>query len=104
MTPAQSADGLLFGAARELLGNVVKHAHARRATVTLQLHDDDHAATLVVADDGIGLAPTAPGPADGHIGLHSQELRIEAAGGSVTVAAGPTGTTATVVVPVTATR
>ena len=44
-----SVDGLLLGAACELLGNVVKHAHARRASLTLRL-DDDHA-TLVVTDD-----------------------------------------------------
>jgi two-component system, NarL family, sensor kinase len=92
------ADGLLIGAARELLGNVVKHAGARRAAVTLGLVDGR--ARLVVRDDGRGLVDSAPGPAAGHIGLHSQRLRVEAAGGSLTVEATGTGTTATVVVPV----
>lgn len=92
-----SIDATLFGAARELLGNVVKHANAHHVRLTLELVDDH--ARLVITDDGTGIAPTAPGPAQGHIGLHSQRLRIRAAGGSLAIATTATGTTATVVMP-----
>jgi two-component system NarL family sensor kinase len=93
-------DDLLFSAARELLANVVRHAGATRATVTLEL--DAAVATLVVADDGIGIAhgDRERSLAGGHIGLHSQALRIEAAGGALRVEPGAPGTVATVVVPV----
>ena len=46
-------DGLLYAAARELLSNVVKHADATSATVTLS-HERGRA-SLVVADDGRGI-------------------------------------------------
>jgi len=93
-------DDLLFSAARELLANVVRHAGATRATVTLEL--DDTTATLVVADDGVGIADgdRERSLAGGHIGLHSQALRIGAAGGTLRVEPGGPGTVATVVVPV----
>jgi two-component system NarL family sensor kinase len=93
-------DDLLFSAARELLSNVVRHAGAGRATVTLTL--DASMATLVVADDGAGIAEgdRERSLAGGHIGLHSQALRIEAAGGWLRVEPGATGTVATVVVPI----
>jgi two-component system, NarL family, sensor kinase len=91
-------DGLLLGAARELLSNVVKHAGARRARVSLALTGDQ--ARLVVADDGHGVPERAPGPGEGHIGLHTQRLRVEAAGGALAVDATGDGTTATVTVQV----
>ena len=93
-------DALLLGAARELLSNVVKHAGAQRVRVTLGLTGDW--ARLVVADDGHGLTETVRRERleDGHIGLHSQTLRIEAAGGTLTVVGSPAGTVGTVVVPV----
>jgi two-component system NarL family sensor kinase len=93
-------DGLLFGAAREFLSNVVKHADARHAGVSLSLHGD--VARLVVADDGRGQPEPAPSPplGEGHIGLHSQTLRVEASGGTLTVVGHALGTVATVEVPV----
>jgi two-component system, NarL family, sensor kinase len=90
-------DGLLLGAARELLSNVVKHSSARHARVSLALAGDQ--ARLVVADDGHGMPERAPGPGEGHIGLHTQRLRVEAAGGALTLDATRPGTTATVTVP-----
>ena len=95
-----SVDGLLHRTARELLANVVKHAGARIVNVTLALVDGW--ARLVVADDGIGIAEQAGerGLGAGHIGLSSHAVRVEAAGGRMTVARGPTsGTTVTVEVP-----
>ena len=91
---------LLLSAARELLSNVVKHADARHARVSLGLRGDW--ARLVVADDGRGVSEQARQQRldDGHIGLHSQTLRVEAAGGTLTVVGEASGTVATVVVPV----
>jgi two-component system NarL family sensor kinase len=77
---------LLFSAARELLANVVEHAEA--SNVLVRLSDMDGSVLLLVEDDGVGL------PADqlserlatGHIGLASQRVRVEAAGGTLVVA------------------
>jgi two-component system NarL family sensor kinase len=98
-------DGLLYRTARELLGNVAKHARAGRLVVTLGRVDG--AARLTVVDDGVGVGVDGtvavdPGHrlGEGHIGLASHALRVEAAGGTFTVAPGATrGTVATVELP-----
>ena len=94
-------DLLLFGTARELLANVVRHARATRLRVVLDLHGDT--ANLLIADDGIGADPKAVADrlAQGHIGLDSHRVKIESAGGRFrleTPAAG--GTTIRISVPV----
>jgi two-component system NarL family sensor kinase len=97
-----SADGLLYAAARELVGNVVKHAHATSATITLS-HERGRAG-LVVADDGRGIDAEAAGHSlgEGHIGLASYRARVEAAGGTLSLTAAPgAGTIARVDVPCT---
>jgi len=94
------ADPALFAAARELLGNAVKHAGA--ATVCLRLGAHAGAGRLTVSDDGRGIDPAVLSRrlAEGHIGLASRRIRIEAAGGQLHVAAAPEGgTVATVEVP-----
>ena len=94
-------DMLLFTTARELVTNVVKHAKARRLDVRLALRGDR--AELMVADDGVGLADgvLATRLAEGHIGLESYRVRLEAADGHLRLAPGATGgTVATVDVPV----
>jgi len=96
-----SIDGLLYRTARELLANVVKHAGAQHVAVGLALADGQ--ARLTVTDDGVGVAEAdvARKLGEGHIGLTSHVLRVEAAGGSLTLArASPTGTVATVALPV----
>ena len=98
---ARTADPLLYRTAAELLNNVVKHAQAASAAVTLELADGT--ARLVVADDGVGMPENAAGGAlrRGHIGLASHTLRIDAAGGRFTSAAEPPhGTVVTVELPV----
>ena len=94
-------DGLLYRTARELLGNVVKLAGATHVAVALRLLDGH--AQLTVTDDGVGVATTdvTHRLGQGHIGLASHALRVEAAGGALTL--GPvtgTGTVATVELPV----
>ena len=80
---------LVFSAARELLANVVQHAGARN--VTVRLADADDALRLVVEDDGRGFPPErlAAQLADGHVGLASQRVRIEAAGGTMELDSSP---------------
>jgi two-component system NarL family sensor kinase len=86
-------DQLVFSAARELLANVVRHAAAERVTVRLAARGRD--VELVVADDGRGFAPErlAERLAEGHVGLASQRVRIEAAGGTMQVDSTPGGGT-----------
>ena len=83
--PPQAA--LVYGLARELIANVVRHAQAR--TLNVVLRDDDHGAlVLVVQDDGVGLDQGVAEMrlAQGHIGLASQRVRVESAGGTFDVA------------------
>jgi two-component system NarL family sensor kinase len=76
---------LLFSAARELLANVV--AHARASEVLVRLAEVDGDVLLLVEDDGVGLPPEGLSErlASGHIGLASQRVRVEAAGGTLEV-------------------
>jgi len=94
------ADALLYRTARELLGNVAKHAHA--TSVAVVLDGGGERLRLTVTDDGTGIPEGAVTRrlADGHIGLASHALRIEAAGGMLAVVPGPAGgTVATVELP-----
>jgi two-component system, NarL family, sensor kinase len=82
-------DQLLFSAARELLANVVRHSEARR--VAVRLAEADGQLVLVVEDNGRGFPPDRLGErlADGHVGLASQRVRVEAAGGTMRVTSQP---------------
>jgi two-component system, NarL family, sensor kinase len=94
-------DRLLFDCAREFLANVVTHANASVVGILLSRTIDG--ATLVVVDNGIGLDPSQRDSQlrAGHVGLATRRVRIEAAGGSLTVSPSPGGgTTVTVRVPV----
>lgn len=94
------ADELLYGCARELLTNVVKHASASSARVELAV--DGATATLVVADDGVGMSEGMAQTrlSEGHIGLASLRARVAAAAGSLVVSSGePSGTRVQIGVP-----
>jgi two-component system, NarL family, sensor kinase len=93
-------DQLIFSAVRELVANVVRHAGARVLSVTLRPVEAE--IVLVVEDDGTGLDPERLGErlADGHIGLATQRVRIESAGGRMSVVSRPgLGTRAEVRLP-----
>ena len=91
---ATGADVVFLRAAQESLSNVRRHARA--ATVHLSLRTGDGATTLVVTDDGAGMAPqTREG-----FGLRGMRERVVAYGGAVDVTSGDSGTSVTVVVPV----
>jgi two-component system, NarL family, sensor kinase len=93
-------DRLLFDCAREFLSNVVMHADA--STVRVVLSQTANAATLVVSDDGTGVDPSHQDSRlrAGHVGLATRRIRIEAAGGTLSIDSSPGGgTTVTVRVP-----
>ncbi len=97
-------DELLLTTARELLVNVAKHAAAR--TVRVELSREPESVRLRVTDDGRGLGDVdlSSRLADGHLGLASRRIRIEAAGGSLSLRpADPHGTVVEVALPLFAT-
>jgi signal transduction histidine kinase len=99
--PGLSAEAELaiFRAAQEALANVVRHAEARTAHVTLE--HTDGMVRLTVRDDGRGFSPgadLATFERDGHLGLVGMRERIAALGGTVRVMS-TTGVTVTVTVP-----
>lgn len=96
-----SADALLLSTVRELLTNVVKHAQA--TTVGVQLRRHETTAHLRVADDGVGMGSVdlAGRLAEGHLGLASLRVRLQAVGGDLRVSsAEPHGTVVEVRLPV----
>jgi two-component system, NarL family, sensor kinase len=95
-----SIDRVLFSVFRELITNAAKHADARHVTVTLRALSD--ARMLIVADDGRGFDPAEVQDrvAEGHIGLRSQQVRLETVAGTLEIGRGEGGgTVATVRVP-----
>ncbi|MFD0007864.1 sensor histidine kinase [Streptomyces sp. NPDC127178] len=76
-------DVLLFGVARELVGNVVRHSGASLLHITLEETDDS--LCLTVTDDGKGIerAMLRDRLTQGHIGLASLRVRVEAAHGQL---------------------
>jgi two-component system, NarL family, sensor kinase len=93
------ADYLLYSAARELLTNVTKHAHAHTVKIALQRHDGH--IRLTVADDGTGIEERVLEQrlAEGHVGVSSQRVRVMAAGGSFHLRRGERGTVGEVELP-----
>jgi len=89
--PAEDLRLLLFQAVRELLFNVVKHAHVERAEVRLTRPDDEHV-QIVVQDEGAGF-DAAEQQSDGScaagFGLFSLRKRLELIGGSLEVDSSP---------------
>ena len=98
--PATDADRVVFGAVRELVANVVRHSGAQ--SVVFDLRQDDGQLVAAVTDDGAGFDEESASRqlAAGHIGLASQRLRVEAAGGRLVASHGePRGTRMTVTLP-----
>jgi signal transduction histidine kinase len=104
---ARAQETVLYRVAQEALTNVVKHAKADHAWVTLQVGHGQ--ATLEIGDDGTGFTTTqAADPIAGHLGLNhfglaSMRQQLEMAGGSWQVHSRPgSGTTVTASLPLTA--
>ncbi|KOT11346.1 histidine kinase family protein [Burkholderia mallei] len=74
----------LFRIAQEALTNILRHAHATRAAVTLELSPREVA--LTIADNGRGFdAGRAQADARGGIGLRKMRERLDALGGTLEI-------------------
>jgi signal transduction histidine kinase len=91
--PAQrtppAVETALFRVAQEALTNIAKHAHARRATITLKPFG--RAVRLTIADDGVGFSLAGLGRSGERqsLGLIGMRERIEAVGGRLRVETAP---------------
>jgi signal transduction histidine kinase len=76
-----TVETIMYRVAQEALANVVKHAKARRADVSLR--SINGAAVLEVRDDGVGFDMSKQGELlrTGHFGLAGMRERVEMAGG-----------------------
>ena len=74
----------LVAVVRELVPNGIRHAHARRVTVAVDITDT---ASVVVADDGCGLPPVTV-----RSGLANLADRAERRGGELTTESSSSGT------------
>jgi signal transduction histidine kinase len=77
----------LYRVAQEALTNVVKHARAAHASVTLAV--DARTASLHIADDGMGF--TTPAPAFDSYGLVVMRERVSSLGGTLRLGNRPEG-------------
>ena len=93
-------DRILFGCAREITNNVVKHARADTVQIGLDLSNT--LARLHIRDDGVGMGGVdlTRVVEQGHIGLASVRTKVLAADGSFDLDSDSTGTDMTVTVPV----
>jgi len=80
---------LLFQAVRELLFNVVKHAHATQAYVHM-LCEPEEQVCIIVGDDGVGFAPAlSKTDLNQGFGLFSIRERLELMGGRIEIESVP---------------
>lgn len=87
----------LYRISQEALQNIIKHAHARRAEISLEQVDE--ALVLTVRDYGKGFDPDGPFP--GHLGLRSMWERARAQGGWLDVSSAQgSGTTVRATIPI----
>jgi PAS domain S-box-containing protein len=92
------AEEHLYRIASEALHNVVKHARAGSAAVSVTTGEDTIRVT--VSDDGAGFDPAVKHA--GHLGLSTMAQRAEAIGADLTITSTPgAGTTVTLAVPAT---
>ncbi|MEU8779395.1 sensor histidine kinase [Streptomyces sp. NPDC048606] len=88
----------LLRIAQSALANVVRHARAGRAGITLTFMDDS--VTLDVVDDGEGFEPARAPSGEGGFGLPAMRARAESLGGLFTVESDPgQGTAVAVTLP-----
>lgn len=88
MAKSAAAEEDIYRIVQEALHNVVKHAEASRAIVTVRAHGERFV-EVSVSDDGKGLVSL---PSDGaHVGITSMRERARKGGGSFTIDEGPHG-------------
>ncbi len=93
---------VVYRIAQEALENVVRHAEARSIAVSLERND--RGVTLIVQDDGRGIAGSVPGLAEGngphHLGIRGMRERASVLGGRLEIGRGdPHGTRVHLTVP-----
>ncbi|MBI5552032.1 MAG: AAA family ATPase [Desulfobacterales bacterium] len=103
----ESVRVLAFQAARELLFNIVKHAYAHHAWVTLNRQDEQ--IHIEIEDDGIGLHASMQNRSKtrkgGGFGLFSIQERLKHFGGHLEISSEPgKGTRMTLIAPMKLTR
>lgn len=82
---------LLFQSVRELLFNIIKHAHTDQATLTVNV-DERHELWICVEDEGMGFDVadlTQSGDTHGKFGLLSIRERMELLGGECELSSAP---------------
>lgn len=95
---APTAEVQVLRIVQEALTNVRKHAAARRAVVTVDVHDDE--TTFAISDDGRGFDPDGLPPEKQGFGLHTMRERSEQARGRLSIESAPgRGTRVTVTLP-----
>jgi PAS domain S-box-containing protein len=77
--PASETQVIAYRIAQEALGNVRKHARARRVACAVSAVDDG--ILTRISDDGVGFEEDRSRPVAGHLGLVSMRERAEMAGG-----------------------
>jgi len=90
---------IIFQAARELIFNIVKHARAQRATVSVR--KDNDAIRIDIEDDGLGFdisELSATASSSRGFGLFSIRERINPLGGRMEIQSAPGGGTRTTIV------
>lgn len=93
---AQGMEQELFRVVQEALNNVLKHAHATRIGICLQISQS--AVILEVADNGVGFMPERDG--SGGFGLAGMRERLVQLGGTLRIESGTgTGTRVLATVP-----
>jgi two-component system NarL family sensor kinase len=90
---------VVFRIAQEALTNIVRHAQASRASVSLDV--SSNAVTLSIADNGRGFdVERALADPRAGVGLRNMRERVDSLGGSLTLASQPGHTNVTAHVPV----
>jgi len=82
--PPPDVTGNLLAIASEALSNVVRHSHASRALVQLDLAESGAWLELRIEDDGVGFAPSRSARL-GHQGLANIRDRTQRIGGELTI-------------------
>ena len=98
---SEKQDFLLYWSIRELLFNVIKHAHAKQATITIRQLRNTHLLCMV-SDEGCGFDPATMMPNAGrhHFGLSGIRGRMIALQGTISLDSFPgRGTRVSLTIP-----
>ncbi|WP_291787879.1 sensor histidine kinase, partial [Cecembia sp.] len=91
--------GNLFRIIKELINNIMKHAHATMAELEIFYDQEDQEIKLIVSDNGKGFDVDRVKQEKKGIGLNNMESRVAFLKGTYEINSGPQGTTVLVCVP-----